>query len=153
VLLENGARIAGNNALYHALDFDDLAALELLLRYGADANEPLVKSPHTEWGSPLLWAIRRRRSRRHVAALLKAGADPSISTLCGVSAYSLALQLGLGEVAELLRGSGGAKPLSKKSCSFRPARVATRQRPNASAPDGPTCPAPSLRRSCVCSQI
>jgi len=114
LLLENGARIGGSNAFYHALDFDNFAALELLLQHGADPNEPLVNSPHTEWGSPLLWAIKRRRSRRHVAALLKAGADPLVSTLSGVSAYSLALQLGLGEVAELLRENGGATPISEE---------------------------------------
>ena len=113
VLLEHGARIAGSNAFYRALDFDNLAALELLLQHGADPNEPLVNSPHTEWGSPLLWAIKRRRSHRHVVALLKAGADPSVSTLSGVSAYSLALQLGLGEVAELLRENGGATPITE----------------------------------------
>jgi Ankyrin repeats (3 copies) len=113
LLLEHGARIAGNNALYRALDFDNLAALELLLEHGADPNEPLVNSPHTEWGLPLLWAIRRRRSRRHVAALVEAGADPSASTLSGVSAYSLALQLGLDEVAELIRENGGAKPIAE----------------------------------------
>jgi hypothetical protein len=111
LLLEKGARIGGSNALYHVLDYDNFAALELLLQHGADPNEPLVNSPFTEWGSPLLWAIRRRRSRRHVAALLKAGADPSASTLSGVSAHGLALQLGLSEVAELLRENGGAKPI------------------------------------------
>jgi ankyrin repeat protein len=114
LLLEHGARIGGSNAFYHALDFDNFAALELLLQHGADPNERLVNSPHTEWGSPLLWAIKRRRSRRHVAALLKAGADPSVSTLSGVSAYSLALQLGLGEVAELLSENGGATPISEE---------------------------------------
>jgi hypothetical protein len=114
LLLENGARIGGSNAFYHALDFDNFAALELLLQHGADPNEPQVNSPHTEWGSPLLWAIKRRRSRRHVAALLKAGADPSVSTLSGISAYSLALRLGLGEVAELLRENGGATPVTEE---------------------------------------
>jgi Ankyrin repeats (3 copies) len=114
LLLEHGARIAGNNALYRALDFGNLAALELLLERGADANEPLGSSPHTEWGSPLLWAIKRRRSPRHVAALLKAGANPSVSTQSGVSAYSLALQFGLGEVAELLRDNGGATPITEE---------------------------------------
>jgi hypothetical protein len=114
LLLEHGARIGGSNAFYHALDFDNFAALELLLQHGADPNELLVNSPHTEWGSPLLWAIKRRRSRRHIATLLKAGADPSVSTLSGVSAYSLALQLGLGEVAELLRENGGATPITEE---------------------------------------
>jgi ankyrin repeat protein len=113
VLLEYGASIAGNNALYRALDYDNLAALELLLQHGADPNERLINSSLAEWGLPLLWAIRRRRSRQHAAALLKAGADPSASTLSGVSAYSLALQLGLSEVAELLRENGGAKPVSE----------------------------------------
>jgi Ankyrin repeats (3 copies) len=114
LLLENGARIAGSNAFYHALDFDNFAAVELLLQHGADPNEPQVNSPNTEWGSPLLWAIKRRRSRRHVAALLEAGADPSVSTVSGVSAYSLAFQLGLGEVAELLRENGGATPITEE---------------------------------------
>jgi ankyrin repeat protein len=114
LLLQNGARIGGTNALYHALDFDNFAALELLLQHGADPNEPLGNSSFTDWGSPLLWAIKRRRSRRHVAALLEAGADPSASTPSGVSAYSRALQLGLGEVAELLGENGGAKPISEE---------------------------------------
>ena len=114
LLLEHGARIGGSNAFYHALDFDNFAALEFLLQHGADPNEPQVNSPHTEWGSPLLWAIKRRRSRRHVAALLNAGADPTVSTQSGVSAYSLALQFGLSEVAELLRERGGATTITEE---------------------------------------
>ena len=113
VLLESGARVAGTNALYRALDFDILAALELLLQHGADPNEAPANPPLSDWGAPLLWAIKRRRSRRHVEMLLRAGADPSARTASGVSAYSLALQLGLGEVAELLRDSAGAEPISE----------------------------------------
>jgi len=113
LLLEHGARIAASNALYRALDFDNFAALELLLRHGADPNEPARNPPLTDWGSPLLWAIRRRRSRRHVEALLAAGADPSAMTPSGTSAFRLALQLGLGEVAELLRERHGAEPVSE----------------------------------------
>jgi ankyrin repeat protein len=114
VLLENGARFEDTNAIYRALDFDNLAVLELLLRHGADPNWPARNPPITDWGSPLLWAIMRRRSRRHVEALLKAGADPSVRTPSGIGAYSLALQLGLGDVAELLREHGETKPISEE---------------------------------------
>jgi ankyrin repeat protein len=111
LLLDHGARIAASNALYHVLDFDNLPALELLLRHGGDPNEPARNAPITDWGSPLLWAIRRRRSPRHIAALLDAGADPSVRTPSGVSAYRLALQFGLDDVADLLRERGGAEPV------------------------------------------
>jgi Ankyrin repeats (3 copies) len=113
LLLQHGARIDGTNTLYHALDFDNIAALELLLAHGADANEPARNAPITDWGSPLLWAIRRRRSRRHVEALVQAGASPAAATPNGISAYGLALQFGLDEVAEFLRLHGGAAPLSE----------------------------------------
>jgi ankyrin repeat protein len=113
-LLENGARFEDTNAVYRALDFDNLAVLELLLRHGADPNWPAAGPPLTDWGSPLLWAIRRRRSRRHIEALLNAGADPSARTPSGVGAYSLALQLGLDEIAELLRQNGAAEPISEE---------------------------------------
>ena len=114
LLLENGARFEGTNAIYRALDFDNLAALELLLRHGADPNWPARNPPLTDWGSPLAWAIRRRRSRRHIEALLKAGADPSARTPGGVGAYSLALQFGLADVAELLRQHGAAEPIPEE---------------------------------------
>ena len=114
LLLAHGARIAGSNALYRALDLEDPAPLELLLAHGGDANEPAGQAPINEWGSPLLWAIRRRRSPRHVAALLAAGADPRATTPAGVGAYRLALQFGLPEVAELLRERGAGEPLSEE---------------------------------------
>lgn len=111
LLLEHGARIDGSNALYRVFDFDNLAALELLLQHGADPNEPAQNAPITDWGSPLLWAIMRRRSRQHIEALLKAGADPTATTPSGISAYRLALQFGLTDVAELLKERGGAEPV------------------------------------------
>jgi len=114
LLLQRGARIEGSNALYRVLDFDNIAALELLLQHGADPNEPAGNAPLTDWGSPLLWGIRRRRSRRHIAALLEAGADLSARTPGGLSAYGLAVQLGLEEVAKLLQGHGVAEPVSEE---------------------------------------
>lgn len=114
LLLAHGARIDGSNALYRSMDLEDAAALALLLAHGGDANEPARNKPLTDWGTPLLWAIRRRRSRRHVEALLEAGADPSARTAAGVSAYRLALQFGLPEVAALLREKAGDEPLSEE---------------------------------------
>lgn len=102
LLLEHGARIAGSNAIYRAIDLEDDAALRLLLQHGGDPNEPARNAPPTDWGSPLAWAIYRRRPR-HVKALLEAGADRSQPTADGVSPFRLALQFGLTDVADLLR--------------------------------------------------
>jgi hypothetical protein len=112
-LLEHGARIEENNALYRALDFDNVAVLELLLAHGADANVSAGGPPISDWGTPLLWAIYRRRSRRHVEALLAAGASPLATTPGGVDAYSLALQFGLRDVAAVLRDHGAGAALSE----------------------------------------
>lgn len=73
LLLQAGARITGTNALYRVLDLDDIEALRLLLSYGADPNEPAGSPATVDWGTPLLWAIRRRRSPAHIEALLAAG--------------------------------------------------------------------------------
>jgi hypothetical protein len=115
LLLEHGARIAQTNAIYRSLDLDDAAAvLKLLLQHGGDPNEPARNPPLTDWGSPLLWAIRRRRSPQHVDALLQAGADPLKTTPAGVNAYSLALLFGLADAAELLRGRIDVPPISEE---------------------------------------
>jgi hypothetical protein len=113
VLLEHGARIEGSNALYRVLDFDNVAALELLLAHGADANVAPLGPPISDWGTPLLWAIYRRRSRRHIGAMLAAGASPFAATPNVVGAYSLALQFGLRDVAALLRDHGAITALSE----------------------------------------
>lgn len=111
VLLQHGAHVTGTNALGRALDMPEPAALELLLANGGDANE-VGSGAMRVWGAPLLRAIAVRRSAAHVQALLAAGADPFVHTPDGISAYRLALQAGLPEVADLLKAAGGAEPLS-----------------------------------------
>jgi len=102
LLLERGARIAGSNAIYRSIDLEDDTALKLLLAHGGDPNEPARNAPLSDWGSPLLWAIYRRRPS-HARALLDAGADPSRDNSDGVSPYRLALRFGLTETVALLR--------------------------------------------------
>ena len=111
LLLEHGARIAESNAIYRAIDLEDDTALKLLLAHGGDPNEPARNAPLTDWGSPLAWAIYRRRPH-HVKALLDAGADPSRATREGLSPYRLALQFGLTEAAALLRAQTDAPEIS-----------------------------------------
>lgn len=97
LLLDAGATVEETNALHHQLDTDNLEGLCLLLAHTRDANDP-----SSSLGSPLLWAIRRRRSRAHIEALLQAGADPLTKTREGVSAYRLAVLFGLDDVTDAL---------------------------------------------------
>jgi hypothetical protein len=111
LLLAARARVEGM-MLYRALDLDNVETLRLLLAHGADPNEPATSEPTADWGSPLLWAIRRRRSRAHIEALLQAGADPSARTPDGANAFVLAVRFGLPEIAELLAEAGCAEHVS-----------------------------------------
>jgi ankyrin repeat protein len=113
LLLEHGARIAESNAIYRSIDLEDDTALKLLLAHGGDPNEPARNTPLTDWGSPLAWAIYRRRPH-HVKALLDAGADPSRPTPEALSPYRLALQFGLSDVADLLREQTDAPDISEE---------------------------------------
>jgi hypothetical protein len=111
LLLQRGARVTGTNALWRALDMPDADALELLLAHGGDANEAAPEGLKV-WATPLLRAIALRRSPRHIAALLVAGADAKAKTAAGVSAYRLAMQVGLPEVAAQLQAAGVEETLS-----------------------------------------
>lgn len=110
LLLKAGARVGGSNALYRACDLDDPGAIRLLLANGGDPNEPARGPPTSRFGRPLAWAIHRRRSVAHVAALLDAGADPRATTPAGVDMVRLARDHGLGEVAAMLAEVTGAPP-------------------------------------------
>jgi ankyrin repeat protein len=110
LLLQAGARASEANAIYRVLDFDNVDALRLLLSHGADPNEPAKGPPISDWGSPLLWAIRRRRSPAHIGALLEAGADASARTPDGADAHTLALRFGLRDVARLLEPVESSSP-------------------------------------------
>ena len=107
LLLQAGARVTGSNAMYRVLDLDALEVLQLLLAHGGNANEP----GHGPWNTPLLWAIRRRRSPAHIAALLDAGAQAAVQNPDGISAYTLAMRYGLPEVARLIEQAGGGSTL------------------------------------------
>lgn len=107
ILLDAGARVEGSNALHHQLDTDNLDGLHLLLAYTKDPNDP-----SSGLGNPLLWAIRRQRTRRHIDALLEAGADPRATTKEGISAYRLALLFGLDEVGDALIRAGAGEAIS-----------------------------------------
>ncbi|WDZ95934.1 hypothetical protein Herbaro_21060 [Herbaspirillum sp. WKF16] len=102
LLLEAGAVIAGSNAIYRALDLDSPAALQLLLTHGGNPNEAPLGPPTAEWGSPLLWAIRRRCSLAHIQALIDAGADIDARTADGIAAHVVAQRFGRVDVAGLL---------------------------------------------------
>lgn len=112
LLLQAGAKVVGSNALHRVLDLDSIEVLQLLLASGADPNEPAWGGQTANFGTPLLWAIRRGRSAAHIEALLNAGADPAARTPDGASAYHLSLQFGLTDVAQLLKQTGSDEPLS-----------------------------------------
>jgi ankyrin repeat protein len=114
LLLEAGAKVVGSNAFYRVMDLDSIEVLRLLLASGADPNEPARGGQTAEWGTPLLWAIRRGRSAAHIEALLEAGADPAARRPDGTSAYRVALQFGLTDVAKLLKEAGSGEPLSEE---------------------------------------
>ena len=105
LLLEAGAIVSGTNALFRALDLDDIDTFRLLLSHARGARE-------LSEGRLLLWAIRRRRSPAHIEALLAAGVDPSVETRDGVGAYTQALRYGLSDVADVLRNAGAMEDVS-----------------------------------------
>lgn len=102
LLLDAGAKVAGTNAIGRALDYDRIDGLRLLLAHGSAGGE----------GHWLHHAIRRGRSKEHVAALIAAGVDKDNADRRGRSAYRLACLFGREDIAALLTQAGAAEPLS-----------------------------------------
>lgn len=97
VLLEHGTRIAGTNALAHAIAQAQLTSTQLLLDHGADPNQITAQGI-----TPLATVIRLRRPAVFAQALLAAGADPQHRGADGRTPFETALSAGLVEIAALL---------------------------------------------------
>jgi ankyrin repeat protein len=114
MLLAAGARPQGTNALLRALDFNDHAAVQLLIDHGADVNE---HNPDDVGGEapaviPVLHqAARRGCDARMITLLLDAGADPA-RRYQGVTAYSYARVFGHADLAQAIEARGQAHALS-----------------------------------------
>lgn len=114
MLLAAGANPRGTNALLRAMDFDDLAAVQLLLDHGADANEYDATPVGGEepWVMPALHQAARRMCRPEIAALLlQHGADPT-RVHAGCTAYGFARVYGNTALAQLIEATGKAPPLT-----------------------------------------
>jgi hypothetical protein len=107
VLLEHGTRIAGTNALANSIGAAGGESLRLMLAHGADPNEVSAQG-HT----PLFSAIRYRLPVSTTKMLLDAGADPHARMQDGQGAYAYAMELGLTQIAALLKEVGAGQELS-----------------------------------------
>lgn len=95
LLFENGAKLAGTNALKRKLDFDHFESFRLLLSLAPDLAEALSENAENahEAGTAFTHAIRRMRDERYLEALLAAGARPD-ARFAGHSPFALAAVLG-----------------------------------------------------------
>jgi ankyrin repeat protein len=105
ILLEHGARPSGTNALAHALDYPHLEHVRLLLEAGADPNEDAL----------VAHAVRRGRGPEVARLLAQHGADlerPGGETWRGNvplrTPYAHAVLRNRGDVAETLAGLGAS---------------------------------------------
>jgi ankyrin repeat protein len=143
LLLQAGADVNDDEALYHASEFTDNAALRVLLaanprrdwvsynlchkmdmedpagvklfiKHGADVNF-LIERGLFKGSRPLHFAIYRRRSLKVFRLLLQAGADPNLADSKGVTPYQLARKLGLNPVARLLKSKGAIDDLDQRT--------------------------------------
>jgi ankyrin repeat protein len=136
LLLDAGAQVDENEALYHAtefkdvtclrllleakprpsgtvtyclsraLDFDNEAAALLYLQHGANAQHVVPWNHHR---SHLHKAVIARRSLTTIRALLEGGADPNLDDDTGQSPYRLAVRRGAHAIAALLEEFGAQR--------------------------------------------
>jgi ankyrin repeat protein len=100
--------------LCHKMDMEDPAGVRLFIKHGADVNV-LLENGLFKGSRPLHFAIYRRRSLTVFRLLLGAGADPNLADTKGVTPYQLARKLGLNSVAKLLRSKGGVDDLDTRA--------------------------------------
>lgn len=105
LLLAHGAK--GNNALKHILDYEHEEGVRLLLEAGADPNELNERGE-----TALHWAVRRERSARVLAALVRAGVNVDAKRADGRTAFALAKMNGQAETVMFLHRSGADMTLS-----------------------------------------
>ena len=99
LLLERHATVNGTNALHHALDYERLEPVRLLLEHGGDPNES------SDWPA-LHHAVLRGRSPEFVRLLVEHGADPRARDGHGRTAYQHAFRRGRADLATTLEQLG-----------------------------------------------
>lgn len=100
LLLRHDLRLAGTNALFRMLDFDNYEGAELLLAHGADPDEGPGHA-----GNALRHAIRRGRDGRFADLLIAHGAGTRAAD-GRRSAYALAMVYGNRSMMEALERHG-----------------------------------------------
>jgi ankyrin repeat protein len=91
--------VPGTNALHHALDYERLEPVRLLLEHGGEPNE------YPDWPA-LHHAVLRGRSPEFARLLVAHGADPTARDENGRTAYQHAIRRGSAALAETLRELG-----------------------------------------------
>jgi hypothetical protein len=103
--------------LCHKMDMEDPADVKLFIEHGADVNVLLDRGLF-KGSRPLHFAVHRRRSLTVFRILLSAGADPNLPDDKGITPYQLARKLGLNPVAKLLQSRGAIDNLTPREQFF-----------------------------------
>lgn len=113
MLLGAGADPTGTNALLRAMDFNDHAAVELLLAHGArfDDFNPEEVGGEAPTVCPALHQAARRGCDARMARLILGAVDMDLRWQ-GVTAYELARVFGNHQVADVLAANGADTTLS-----------------------------------------